>query len=171
MAQEPLTLYKLIVLYLLDRVSFPLTTAQISDFILEKDYTNYLTLQQVIHELLQAGLIRSRTLFNRTQLSITQEGQDSLSYFGNRISAAIKADVAQYLKENGWKMREEASVQGRYYKAAGGGYSAVLTAADKEETLVSIQLNVPTSALAAAICDNWQKRSQEIYQYLTAALF
>ena len=46
MNQEPLTLYKLIVLYLLNKVSFPLTMAQVSDLILEKEYTNYLTLQQ-----------------------------------------------------------------------------------------------------------------------------
>ena len=51
MNQEPLTLYKLIVLYLLNKVSFPLTMAQVSDLILEKEYTSYLTLQQVINEL------------------------------------------------------------------------------------------------------------------------
>ena len=33
---DPLTLYKLIVLYMLDRVDFPLTKSQIGDFILEK---------------------------------------------------------------------------------------------------------------------------------------
>ena len=57
MNQEPLTLYKLIVLYLLNKVSFPLTMAQVSDLILEKEYTSYLTLQQVINELAQSGLI------------------------------------------------------------------------------------------------------------------
>ena len=45
MSQEPLTLYKLIILYMLDRVNFPLTSAQVSEFILEKEYTNFLTLQ------------------------------------------------------------------------------------------------------------------------------
>ena len=43
MLQDPLTLYKLIVLYMLNKVSFPLSSSQISDFILEKDYTNFLT--------------------------------------------------------------------------------------------------------------------------------
>lgn len=37
MTQDPLTLYKLIVLYMLNRVDFPLTKAQITDFILEKN--------------------------------------------------------------------------------------------------------------------------------------
>ena len=60
MNQEPLTLYKLIVLYLLNKVSFPLTMAQVSDLILEKEYTSYLTLQQVINELLPISLRSSK---------------------------------------------------------------------------------------------------------------
>ena len=56
MLQDPLTLYKLIILYMLDRVKFPITTAQISNYILEKEYTNFLTLQQVINELTEAAM-------------------------------------------------------------------------------------------------------------------
>ena len=37
---ETYTLYKLIVLYMLDKVDFPLTTSQISEFILEKRIHN-----------------------------------------------------------------------------------------------------------------------------------
>lgn len=103
MNQEPLTLYKLIVLYLLNKVSFPLTMAQVSDLILEKEYTNYLTLQQVINELAQAGLITAKTLVNRTHLQITDEGRNTLSYFENRISDAIKTDIGEYLKKMNWK--------------------------------------------------------------------
>ena len=35
-SQESLTLYKLIVLYMLDKVAFPLTQSQISEFVLDK---------------------------------------------------------------------------------------------------------------------------------------
>ena len=40
MQSDTLTLYKLIILFILDKVDFPLTNAQLSDFILEKEYTN-----------------------------------------------------------------------------------------------------------------------------------
>ena len=66
MLQDPLTLYKLIVLYMLDRVNFPMTNAQVSDYILEKEYTNYLTLQQVINELTEAHMVSQETIRNRT---------------------------------------------------------------------------------------------------------
>ena len=45
---EPLTLYKLIILYMLKKVDFPLTNAQISEFVLDQEYTTYFTLQQAI---------------------------------------------------------------------------------------------------------------------------
>lgn len=171
MNQEPLTLYKLIVLYLLDKVSFPLTKAQVSDLILEKEYTNFLTLQQVFNELTQAGLISAKTLVNRTHLQITAEGRNTLSYFENRISDAIKTDIGEYLKKNELEMRNESSIQSNYYKAVNGEFETELTASDKEVNLVTVRLTVPTEELAISICENWQKRNREIYQYLTTKLF
>lgn len=171
MNKEPLTLYKLIVLYLLNKVSFPLTMAQVSDLILEKEYTNYLTLQQVINELAQAGLITAKTLVNRTHLQITDEGRNTLSYFENRISDAIKTDIGEYLKKNELEMRNESSIQSNYYKAVNGEFETELTAVDKDVNLVTIRLTVPTEELAISICENWQKNNREIYQYLTTALF
>ena len=55
---EPITLYKLIVLYMLHKVDFPLTTSQISSFILDRDYTSFFTLQSVLSELSETGMIR-----------------------------------------------------------------------------------------------------------------
>ena len=81
--QDPLTLYKLIILYMLQRVDFPLTKAQISDFILEKQYTSFLTLQQVISELIDADMITAHSIRNRTHLSITKEGRQTLDFFSN----------------------------------------------------------------------------------------
>ena len=69
MLQDPLTLYKLIVLYMLNRVNFPMTNAQVSDYILEKEYTNYLTLQQVITLSTTPSSRTSMTISGRTSMS------------------------------------------------------------------------------------------------------
>ena len=58
MASESITLYKLMVLYMLKRVNFPLTNAQMSEFFLDKDYTDYFTFQEVLNDLLEANLIK-----------------------------------------------------------------------------------------------------------------
>ena len=171
MTQEPLTLYKLIVLYMLDRVAFPITKAQVGDFILEREYTNFLTLQQAIADLIDTGLIDARSIRNRTHLVITPEGQETLHYFENRISDAIKEEINAFFRENELELRNEVSIVSDYYKSTSGEFEAELTAKDKGVDLVSIRLSVPTEEMAAHICDNWQEKNQEIYQYLTQKLF
>ncbi|MBQ9142306.1 MAG: DUF4364 family protein [Lachnospiraceae bacterium] len=171
MLQDPLTLYKLIVLYMLSRVNFPLTTAQISDFILEKEYTNFLTLQQVIGELTDAGMIDTRSVHNRTHLTITAEGKETLHYFENHINDTIKQEIREYFIENEFALQEEVSVLSDYYKATSGEYEAHLVAKEQDINLIELTLSVPSKELAATICDNWQKRNQEIYQYIIEQLF
>ncbi len=171
MIQDPLTLYKLIVLYMLNKVSFPLSSSQIGDFILEKDYTNFLTLQQVFSDLKENNLIASKTVRNRTLFSITEEGMNTLSYFQNRISDAIKTDVVEYLRENEMELRNEVSILSDYYKSTNGEYEAHLWAKDRDVELVSIKLTVPTEEIASSICAKWQDKNQQIYQYLTEQLF
>ena len=156
---------------MLNRVSFPITTAQISNYILEKEYTNFLTLQQVISELTEAEMISARTLNNRTLLSITEEGRETLHFFENRISDTIKAEIHQYFLENEFDLRDEVSVLGDYYKSTSGDYEAHLIAKERDINLIELTLSVPTKEAAAAICDNWQKKNQEIYQYLINQLF
>ena len=58
---ETYTLYKLIVLYMLDRVDFPLATSQISEFILDKGYTSYFKLQETLSELISSDLLKAET--------------------------------------------------------------------------------------------------------------
>ena len=171
MLQDPLTLYKLIVLYMLNRVTFPLTAAQISDFILGREYTNFITLQQVFSELTDADMISSQTVGNRTHLAITEEGQKTLHFFDNRIGTSIKQDIDAYFQENEMTLRNEISVQSHYYKSTSGEYEANLIAKDRNITLVNLTLSVPTEELARGICENWQAKNTNIYQYLVQELF
>jgi len=171
MLQDPLTLYKLIVLYMLDRVTFPLTTAQISDFILEKEYTNFLTLQQVIGELADTGLVTTRSDNNRTHLTLTSEGTETLHFFENRISPAIKSEIHTFFQEKEYSLREEVSVTSDYYKATSGEYEAHLIAKERGIHLIDLTISVPNKEMASSICDNWLEKNQMIYQYLIEQLF
>lgn len=156
---------------MLNRVTFPLTKAQIGDFIQEKEYTNFFTVQQVISELIDTGLITASSIRNRTHLHITDSGRETLHFFENRMSDAIKKDINSYFSENEYALRNEVSVFGDYYKSTSGEYEAHLVAKDRGITLVEITLSVPVEEVASSICDNWQKKNQNVYQYLVEQLF
>ena len=86
MQPEALMLYKLIILYMLDRVDFPLTNSQLADFITEKEYTNFFTVQQVLSDLVDDGYISLQETKNNSLYRITTEGKETLSFFYKNIS-------------------------------------------------------------------------------------
>lgn len=171
MNQDPLTLYKLIVLYMLNRVTFPLTKAQVCDFILEKEYTNFMTLQQAISELMDADMIFARSIRNRTHLELTESGRETLDFFHNRISSTIKAEIDSYFIDNEFELKNELSVYSNYYQVPGGEYNSELVVREKDVELINLKLSVPTEGLAVAICDKWESNHEDIYKYVVEKLF
>ena len=81
MSLEPLTLYKLMTLYMLNKVNFPLTDAQISDFFLNKEYITYFSFRQVISELIETKLITCETVRNASYYKITDDGIETVDLF------------------------------------------------------------------------------------------
>ena len=156
---------------MLDQISVPLSKSTINTFILDKGYTNFLTLQQAIGELLDNQLILQKKEANKVMLSITKEGKDTLSYFENRISDVIKSEVREFMIENNKKLKNDYSITSNYYKSVSGEYEAQLVAKEKEVVLVDLKISVPTKEIAEDVCLNWQKRNEEIYQMLMQKLF
>lgn len=167
---DPLNPYKLIVLYMLSRVDFPLTRVQLFDFILDRGYTTYFVLQQAIGELIDAGLVRSKSFQDSTQLSMTEEGNTTLSYFENRIDKSIRDEVCLYFEEQKLQMKDDLSVKAQYYKSTSGDYIAELSISGGKETPIEISISAPTEKSASDICKSWKSRSQGIYAYLMREL-
>lgn len=167
---EPLTLYKLIVLYMLTKVNFPLTSGQISSFILGQGYTTYFTLQQALSELSDSDLVHTESLRNTTQYSITEEGAKTLEFFKNKISKAIRRDIDTYLKEHKLELRNEVSILADYYKTTSNEYAVHCVVKEKEADLIDLTLTVPLKEQAISICNHWEGRCQEVYSYLMKTL-
>lgn len=171
MIDDPLTLYKLIVLYMLNRVDFPLSKALINDFILVREYTNFISLQQAIGELIDATMVRTELIRDRVHLHLTPDGAKTLSYFGNQVGESIRTEIDEYFRQNALELRNRLSVTSNYYKSTTGEYEAHLMAKENKIKLVDITLSVPVEETAAVICENWQQKNQEIYKYLIETLF
>lgn len=163
---ESLTLYKLIILYMLNKVTFPLNNAQISDFILNKEYTTYFTLQQAISELVDSSLIKEETFKGTTQYHLTDEGINTLEFFGNKISPAIIEDINAYLSDNKMDLINEVAAVADYYKSTNNDYIVECHIREKNSDLVAISISVPSREQAESICSNWKLENQNIYAIL-----
>ena len=170
MLAEPMTLYKLMNLYMLHQVNFPLTNAQLSNFFLDREYTTYFTLQQALNELLNAGLVKKETMRNSSRYEITKEGEETLEFFGKNISPAIVSDMDEYLKQNRFRMRNEVGLISDFYKSTNQDYIVHCEVREGKAVLVNLDISVPDKEQAEIMCNHWKDRSQEIYAYVMKSL-
>ena len=170
MENDAMTLYKLIILFILDKVDFALTNAQLSNLILEKDYTNYFNIQTALNEMEHAGLISGETIRNSSFFQITSEGRETLRFFNKEIPDIINKEIFDYLKKNAYDLREETSTIANYYEERKGEYIVNCFVKEMDSKIVEINLSVPTEEDAIAICNKWKNKSQAIYAYLMKTL-
>ncbi len=170
MALESVTLYKLIILYMLNKVKFPLTNAQLSSFFLDNEYTSYFTLQKVISELVDSHLISVETIRNTSYFHITSDGGETLGFFVNRIPSKIMDDMDSFLMQNKYELRNEVGTIADYYKSTNQDYIVHCQVKEGRSTLIELNISVPTKENAAAMCNNWKESSQDIYSFIMKSL-
>ncbi len=173
---EPFKICKIIILYMLDQADVPLTTSEISDFILSGQYTNYFTLQQSISELLDSDFIRAENEQTKTFYHLTEEGRNSLGFFKNDISPEILADVDNYLKDKDYELKSQASVKAEYYEITKDAettsheYAVRCQVIEQGTPLIDLTIKVPSENEAKEVAENWEHKNQEIYARIMAEL-
>ena len=163
---EPFTIYKLTILNMLDKVDFPLSNTQLTNFFLELEYTDYFRVQQVISDLLDAELIRTESTHNNTHYYITAAGKETLNLLKDKISDAIELDINNYFAQNKLELRNDNSIIADYYRTPNRDFAVRCQYRKKDTNLIDLTLSVTTKEQAEAICNNWKKQNEDVYTYL-----
>ena len=77
---------KLIILYILDKIKFPIENKKLTQIILEENLISYFSLQGYITELIGADFISIIEEENKKRLTLSEKGKKVLSLFQNRIN-------------------------------------------------------------------------------------
>lgn len=170
MNADPSTLYKLMILYILNESEFPLTNSQVCEFLLEKGYTTYFTTQATISDLIEAQFISVKQKNNNSYYQLTTSGKETLEAFSSSISDGIKADVQAFLEDKHYMLRQSNEITATYLPKKNQEYEVDLTLKDGKEPLIRLQLSVSSELQAELICDHWSKKSTDIYNYLLNTL-
>lgn len=170
MSLEPLTLYKLMTLYMLNKVNFPLTTNQLMDFFLSKDYTNYFTYMQVLSELEESKLVNIEIVRSNSYYKINDDGTETIELFVKKIPVSIIDDMDIFLVDNKYELRNEVSTISDYYKSTNQDFIVNCKIIEGNSTLIDMNLSVPSEDVAEMMCNNWRASSQEIYSNVMKTL-
>lgn len=171
MTDEVFTVYKLIILYMLDRAEGDVTQAMLSSFLLESGYANFVSLAESYDQLEKRGLVRIVMVGEKKFLHLTEAGRQAYGFFWRQLSPLIRAQADEWLRENGQKIREDREVTAVYEKMTSGVYEVRMSVRERDTTLLEVKISVPDAASAAEIADKWEEKNTAVYQYLIENLF
>lgn len=164
------TIYKLMIMYMLNRLDSQLTNAQLFSFFIEKEYTDYFNIQQTLSELVESGFVEMVTIRNTSYYSITPEGYESLTFFKNQIPKGALEDINTYLEDHKYTLKNEVGTLSDYYKHTNGDYIAHCQVREGKSLLYELNIAVPSEEEASKICANWDGYSEEIYATIMKTL-
>ncbi len=168
---EVFTVYKLIILYILDRSEGDVTQPMMSSFLLESGYANFVSLAESYVQLEKQGLVRVYMDGDSRFMHLTEAGRETLGFFGMQLSRQIRRQVDEWLAENGHLIREEREVKAVYECMTSGVYEVRMTVKERDINILEVKLTVPDAASAASIAGKWKEKNTDIYQYLIENLF
>lgn len=160
---------KLMILYLLSKICFPINHENLSGFFIDK-YTSYISFQQMLAELVETKLVEE----NRTKTTIcyesTKDGLDALISFSDDISTIHKAEIDDYIKKNKIKIKEESIITADFLDSANDNFKVTLEIKENKSEEFKIELDVPNADAATTICENWKAKAKTIYTYIIKQL-
>lgn len=156
-------LNKLIVLYILDKIEFPLTNTQITNIVLENNIINYFSLQESMVELEQSDLVRLEENEQKTTFHLTEIGRKTLSMFQTKIPKSARTALSEYIAKNKDIIKKESEIQAEFSKKNDHEYIVNLKAIENNIVLIDLKLSVVSVKQAKFICEKWKSSSGKIY--------
>lgn len=162
---------KLLLLYILKTLKDPISNAQLTDIVLENSLMNYFTLQQYLSELENSEFIIYQELNDKRLITLTQKGENVLSFFEDRISPSKKSIFDNYISKKMNLIKKELSIQSDFIPINENNFSVQLKAFEGDTVLIDLKISVPTKKHAVSLCNSWQENSSQIYNEIVNVLF
>ncbi|HEX3028152.1 MAG TPA: DUF4364 family protein [Clostridia bacterium] len=154
---------KLILLYVIDKLSLPVSNLQITKLILENKFMNYFLLQQFLNELCESNLLSYSEAEDKKFYKINDNGKQTLSYFINLIPFGIKNRIDNTINQIRKSIRNETLITADYTPESETEFVVSCKINEDNFSLVDLNVTVGTKNDALTICENWKKHSQAIY--------
>ncbi len=154
---------KLLILFLLYQMDTPMTVTQMAEFAVDKEYMDYFTFQQHLHDLCDEKLIDEKYENDQNRYFITADGEQVLSYFSGQIPNEKHVAVLDYTAKNKGSIKKDMSVLANYFYNKENDYTVKCGIYEENKTLMEINVTVPTKEDAKLLKKNWKDNIPYLY--------
>lgn len=161
---------KLLLLYIIKSIKYPISNTQLTDIVLENSFINYFMLQQYVSELMSSDFLKYEEKDSKEIIVLTTKGDRVLFFFKDRISPNKLKLIDDYLNKKVETIKKELSITSDYTLDDDNSFLVNLKAIENKSTIIDLTLSVPSKEEAKAICNRWKENSSAIYNKIITSL-
>lgn len=154
---------KLLLLYILQVIDFPISETHLSRIILENDLIDYFTLQENISFLMENKFIKKTSDKFMEKYALTSEGSNILKLFEGHINFIKKEILDDYIFENISRIKSDMSINSKITKCSDNSFLVNLNIVESDCAILDLTINVPSREYANNITKKWNENPSKTY--------
>lgn len=158
---------KVLILFVMARVSYPVTIQQIYELCFQDDCLSYFDVCTAIPEMVASGHLKE---LENECYEITQKGRDDGATTEDSIAFTVKQRAENAVSRFNRQIRRSSFVKTQILPREGGDFSVIMALDDEMGNLMTLELLAPNQRQAIRLSKLFEKKAEAVYNLTMAEL-
>ena len=158
---------KVLILFVMARVSYPVNTQEIYELCYQDDCLSYFDVCTAIPEMVKSGHLKE---LEEGKYEITDKGRADGSLTEDSIAYTVKQRAENAVARYNRQIRRSSFVKTQITPREGGEYSVIMSLDDEFSNLMTLELVAPDQRQAVRLGKLFEKKAEIIYNLTMAEL-
>ena len=152
---------KLLVLFVMSRVMYPVDLQQIYELSYQDDTLSYFDLAQAVPQMVETGHLEA---VDTARFVITEKGREACSVTEDAVAYPVMQRAQKAVEAFNRSVRRSSFVKTEVVRREGGDFSVHLRLNDEVSELLNIELMAPTQKQAHRLTEAFSEGAETIYK-------
>ena len=158
---------KVLILFVMARVSYPVTVQQMYELCYQDDCLSYFDICTAVPEMVKSGHLRE---LENEYYEITDKGKADGSLTEDSIAYTVRCKAENAVSRFNRQIRRSSFVKTQIIQRENGDYSVIMALDDEIGNLMTLELLAPNQRQAVRLSKLFEKKADNIYNLTMAEL-
>ncbi len=158
---------KVLVLFVMSRVNYPVTTSEIYELCYQDDCLSYFDVCTAVPEMVKSGHLKE---VEDKKYAITEKGKADGSLTEDSIAFTVKQRAENAVAKYNRQIRRSSYVKTQVIPREGGDFSVIMALDDEMGNLMTLELVAPDQRQAVRLGKLFEKKAEMVYNLTMAEL-
>ena len=158
---------KVLVLFVMARVNYPVTTSEIYELCYQDECLSYFDVCTAVPEMVKSGHLKE---LEEGKYCITEKGKADGSLTEDSIAFTVKQRAENAVAKYNRQIRRSSYVKTQVIPREGGDFSVIMALDDEMGNLMTLELVAPDQRQAVRLGKLFEKKAEMVYNLTMAEL-